>query len=91
MRRNDLAHEPGKSVDWQEFHHVADVVEQELQHLGLVGEATPYKFFAERSGIRDSESPDVAFERDYAFGLKSGDEWVIRYGWVEQVYRVKGE
>jgi|CXWL01.1.fsa_nt_gi hypothetical protein len=45
-KRNALAHDPGKFVEWSELYSHLDAVELELKNLGLVGERPRYAWFA---------------------------------------------
>ncbi len=83
--RRDLAHNPHAFVLWQHLDDAIDLVDAELQNLGLVGTRPTYEFFAERSGAQASNDPRYLFEFDYEYGLKHDTDTVIAVTWTTRV------
>lgn len=71
--RNLLAHEVSETTTWDNLKTDLDTVENELQHLGLVGDRPSYEYFGERSAMRDCDEPGIAFAQDFRFGVKCHD------------------
>ena len=71
--RNLLAHEASATIGWEKLYGDLDTVENELQHLGFVGDRPDYKYFGERSAVRECDEPGVAFAQDFRFGIKCND------------------
>lgn len=71
--RNLLAHEVWETTTWENLNADIDTVENELQHLGFVGDRPEYKYFGERSAMREYNEPGIAFVQDFRFGVKCGD------------------
>lgn len=80
-RRNELAHEAGKFVQWSELYDCLDVVELELKNLGLVGERPKYAWFAKVTPFTDDSGNKLV---TYSYGLKAiGDFTVMEVTWTE--------
>ena len=86
-RRRDLAHSPAAFVAWEDLDHAIDVVERELRRFGVIGARPRYEFFAERSGVKESDDPECLFEFDYEYGLKRDGEVVLGVRWKKRVAR----
>lgn len=78
-KRNDLAHEAGKTVSWQELDDTLGIVEQELQKLGFVGDRPQYEYYGERSKMRTSINPQAFAAVDYYFGVTCEGRKVIEF------------
>lgn len=76
LNRNRLAHEVSTQSTWETLSAEINIVEGELQNLGLVGERPIYSFFGERSELQSSNKPGVAFSQEFRFGIKC-DETVV--------------
>lgn len=80
-RRNDLAHDAGKFVHWNELFSCLDAVEMELKTLGLVGERPKYAWFAKVTPFTDSSDRRLV---TYSYGLKEPDgRTVMDATWTE--------
>jgi hypothetical protein len=78
-RRNELAHEPGQSCDWDELENAIRIAHAELESLGLVGARPQYEFVGERK--MGTPDPDYSMAQDFCYGLKQNDEWVLKCSW----------
>lgn len=87
QKRKPLAHDPATFINWDELEQAIQLVDRELQGLGLTGERSRYEFFAERSGAESSDDPRVAFQYEYKFGLKHQGEVVRSLSWKNRVFR----
>lgn len=80
-RRNQLAHEAGKFVQWSELFSCLDAVELELKNLGLVGERPKYDWFATMTPFTDTSGQRLV---TYSYGLKAiGGLTVMDVTWTE--------
>ena len=87
-KRRGVAHESQpRSVGWTVLDEALNIVERELEHLGLVGARLKYEFFSERSRARGSDDPDVAFALDNSLGLKENGDWIVRFSWTTNIHR----
>ncbi len=86
-RRNELAHETNAQADWAGVGEALDLVEAELQHLGVVGARPKYEAFAERSAMEAGDRPEVLFKRTYRYGLRRNGAPVVEMSWTERVLR----
>lgn len=89
-RRNQLAHEANQHADWQELEKDVAILHSELEHLGLVGPWEELEFFGERSQMRDSDDPGVAFAQDITCGVKLGGEWVYSFRTTKSYHNSEG-
>ena len=81
-KRNALAHDPGKFVEWSELYSHLDAVELELKNLGLVGERPRYVWF---TAVTPFTSPSGQRLVTYSYGLKErGDRTVMDVTWTEE-------
>lgn len=80
-RRNELAHEAGKFVQWSELYDCLDFVDLELKNLGLVGERLKYAWLAKVTPFTDDSGKKLV---TYSYGLKAiGDLTVMEVSWTE--------
>ena len=84
--RNLLAHEVSSTADWEKLENDLQTVEAELRHLGFVGKRPDYKYFGERSAIRECDEPGVAFAQDFRFGIKSNDQVAMEWSFTRKTY-----
>ena len=77
--RNLLAHEVSETTTWDNLSADIDTVENELQHLDFVGDRPDYKYFGERSKMRDCDEPGIAFAQDYQFGIRCDDQITMAF------------
>ncbi len=84
--RNLLAHEVSETTTWDNLHADLDTVENELQHLGFVGGRPNYKFFGERSKMRECHEPGVAFAQDFRFGIKCNDCVTMDFSFTRKIH-----
>ena len=89
--RNDLAHEVLEFeswADWTQLETDLDIIEDELKHLGFVGDRPQYEAMAERSAVQGGTEPGVLHFRDYEYGIKDKDgKWVIHATYRENTMR----
>jgi len=71
--RNLLAHEVSETTTWDNLNADLETVENELQHLGFVGDRPNYEYFGERSAMRECDEAGIAFAQDFRFGIKCND------------------
>ena len=67
-KRNKVAHEL-KLIKWSDLDDAINTVEIELQNWNMVRKRPQFEFFAEKSGVRDSDKPGFRYEEDTEFGL----------------------
>lgn len=82
-KRNDFAHEPGIHSKWQELEGDMLKIEKCLLFLGLVAETKKLEYFAERSAIKGSDDPKIAFTRRYSYGVKENGKLALEIAWNE--------
>jgi hypothetical protein len=86
-RRNDLAHEASRSCTWDELDQAIDVVDAELQHLGLSGPRPHFDFYAVREAPTNPTDPRYLMSTRYCFGLNRDGKSVIEFGWTTHMCR----
>ena len=84
--RNMLAHEVSDTTTWDNLNADLDTVENELQHLGFVGDRPDYEYFGERSAMRDYDEPGVAFAQDFRFGIKCNDRVTMEMSFTRKTH-----
>lgn len=84
--RNLLAHQASDTTTWDGLNADVDTVEDELQHLGLVGNRPDYEFFGERSAARDCHEPGIAFAQDFRFGVKCNDNVAMEFTFTRKIH-----
>lgn len=84
--RNLLAHEVSQTTTWDNLNTDLDTVESELQHLGFVGDRPEYKYFGERSEMRECDEPGVAFAQDFRFGIKCDDRVTMKVSFTRKTH-----
>jgi hypothetical protein len=85
-RRNLLAHEVSATTMWENLGADLDTVESELQHLGFVGDRPDYKYFGERSAMRECDEPGIAFAQDFRFGIKCNDRVTMEVAFTQKTH-----
>jgi hypothetical protein len=85
-RRNLLAHEVSATVAWENLDADLNTVENELQHLGFVGDRPDYKYFGERSAVRGCDEPGIAFAQDFRFGIKCNDRVTMEVAFTQKTH-----
>lgn len=63
-RRNDFGHKLEESCSLEELETVLKKIEQQLIDWHLLERSSTYELVAERSAMRGSEEPEIAFEQD---------------------------
>lgn len=76
-RRNEIGHEPEKDATVDELNSAVEKVEEQLLAWGLIQRLPAYELRYERSGMRGSSNPDVAFELDHIIRVVRGEQWVL--------------
>ena len=84
--RNLLAHEISENTTWDNLSTDLDTVESELQHLGIVGDRPDYRYFGERSAMRNCDEPGVICAQDFRFGIKSDDRIALEFSFTRKTY-----
>ena len=84
--RNLLAHEVSETTTWDNLKADLDTVENELQHLGLVGDRPGYEYFGERSAMRDCDEPGIAFAQDFRCGIKCNDRVTMEISFTRKTH-----
>ncbi len=84
--RNLLAHKVSETTTWDNLNADLDTVENELQHLGFVGDRPIYEFFGERSAMRGCEEPGIAFAQDFRFGVKCNDRVTMEFSFTRKTH-----
>ncbi len=90
-KRNGLAHDTAKQIDWKELEKDLNEVQKTLEELKFSGTRPNYEFFIERSAMKYSTEPGVLFVRDFSYGLKKGDEVIAEVSWTEKTLKFEGE
>ena len=85
-RRNALAHEPGKSIDWSVLESDLLSIELCLIPLGLVRETLKLEFYAERSAIEESLEPGIKFSRRFEYGVKEDGKRSLEISWEQKFH-----
>jgi hypothetical protein len=84
--RNLLAHKVSESTTWDNLNADLDTVENELQHLGFVGDRPDYEYFGERSAMRECDEPGIAFAQDFRFGIKCNDRVTMQISFTRKTH-----
>ena len=84
--RNLLAHEVSENATWDNLHADLDTVENELQHLGFVGDRPNYEYFGERSAMRGCDEPGIALAQDFRFGVKCNDRLTMEFSFTRKTH-----
>jgi len=84
--RNLLAHEVSATTTRDDLNAYLDTVEDELHHLGFVGNRPKYKYFGERSAMRDCDEPGVAFAQEFRFGIKCNDNVTMEFSFTRKTH-----
>jgi hypothetical protein len=90
-KRNALAHETTKQVDWDELESDLSEVQKTLEQLAFTDVRPQYEFFAERSAMKDSTEPGVLATQDFSYGLKKGDKVIAEVAWTEKLLKEEPE
>jgi hypothetical protein len=85
-RRNILAHTAEARASWTELSETIDKIQATLEHLGLVKEKPCLDYFAERSAIKSSDEPGIAFVQEFTCGITENGKIAMKFGWVEKTY-----
>lgn len=88
--RNRLAHEVSVTTTWEKLSADLDTVENELQHLGFVGDRPDYEFFCERSKMHGCNEPGIAFAQDFRFGIKCNDRVTMEIAFTRKIHNNDG-
>jgi hypothetical protein len=90
-RRNEIGHEYGKDATLEELDQACTAIQNQLSDWGLIVGEPPYTLYFERSAMRGSPDPKVAFEQDQILRVVRDAEWVFEAKNTVQVYRLKPE
>jgi hypothetical protein len=86
-RRNALAHEPNSIFDWGLLKRDLETIETGLASLGLVNQTPVLEHYAERSALRESAEPNVAWERTFEFGVRENGKQALEVKWTQRFLR----
>jgi hypothetical protein len=89
-RRNTFAHEPDASCDWTLLQGDIEIIETGLAGLGLVNPTPVLEHYAERSALRESVEPGVAFERTFEYGVREDGRPALEIKWTQKILRDEG-
>jgi len=84
--RNLLSHKVSETTTFDNLNADLDTVENELQHLGFVGDRPDYEYFGERSAARDCDEPGIFAAQDFRFGIKCNDRVTMEFSFTRKVY-----
>ena len=84
--RNLLAHEVSETTTWDNLQADLGTVEDELQHLGFVGDRPKCEYFGERSAMRECDEPGVAFAQDFRVGIKCNDRVTLDISFTRKTH-----
>ena len=85
-RRNALAHEPGTRIDWATLRRDVDLIEAALVELGVAGPTSALESYAERSAMKESSDPGVAFERTLEYGVRENGAKALEVKWTQRFH-----
>ena len=85
-RRNELAHGPGMTCEWDELRNDLLVLEKSLVFLGLAPVNGKLDYFAERSAIEASPEPGISFMRTFKYGVKEAGSPALEISWVQKIH-----
>lgn len=86
-RRNGIAHEFDKRIDWATLGNDVDEIQNFFEKETLAGPRSELEFFAESSGARSSDDPAVIAAVDHRFGLRQAGRVVAEVCWAENLMR----
>jgi len=87
--RHDLAHgvlDFKDYADWTKLETDLNTIEDELQHLGVVGDRPPYKFFGEQGAMRAGNEPGVHHSQDYRYGIRCEGKVTMEVKYTQNIY-----
>ena len=90
-KRNTIAHETTRQVNWNELESDLSEVQKTLEQLSFTGARPNYEFFAERSAMKESKEPGVLATQDYSYGIKKGDKVIAEVSWTEKMMKVEAD
>lgn len=82
-RRNLLAHEAHGWCEWDETEQAIATIEEVLSNLCMVEPPGTLEWFGERSAMRNSDKPDVRFERDFIWGVKQNGHVALEVSFTQ--------
>jgi hypothetical protein len=86
-RRNVFAHEPDAPCDWVVLQRDIEIIETGMTGLGLVRRTPVLEHYAERSAMRESEDPGVAWERTFEYGVRANGRPALEVKWTQKILR----
>jgi len=89
--RNLLAHGVSDKTTWKKLDTDLLTIESELQQLGIIGISPKFEFYGERSAMRSSDDPAIAFEQEYEIGVKKDGKKSLWYTFVRRFHRHTAE
>ena len=85
-RRNRVSHEAGVSLDWDSLGRDVEEIQKALERLGIVPSATRLEYHAERSAMKESTEPGIAFTQDFRVWITENDRIAIEYNWTTKTH-----
>ena len=85
--RNELAHEPTGTVDWDKLDIDVRSIHMAFQELGLVLGFPNWRITAERTNAPEPRMPDAAFTFDYQIVIWEGERRVADIKWSKHVMK----
>jgi hypothetical protein len=85
--RNELAHVPSGSVNWEELDRDVLAIHRALFGLGLVPAMQKWGVIAEKLAARPGTSPDVDLSMDYAIRIMHEEKPVAEIAWTMNMMR----
>lgn len=86
-RRNAFAHEPDAFCDWLVLQRDIEVIEASMTELDLVKTTPVLEHYAERSAMRGSGEPGVAWERTFEYGVRENGKPALEVKWTQKLLR----
>jgi hypothetical protein len=85
-RRNRVSHEAGVSLDWGSLERDVEEIQRALEFLGIVPSATHLEYHAERSAMKESTEPGIAFTQEFRVWITENDRVAIEFGWTTKTH-----
>jgi hypothetical protein len=84
--RHKLAHSTDTEITWQQLGVDKAIIHAVLFRLAAVGPMPQMKYYAERSVMRGSTEPGIAFEQAFEVGVKDSGNPVVAIKWVKKIH-----
>jgi hypothetical protein len=74
------------SLDWDSLGRDVEEIQRTLERLGVVPSATRLEYHAERSAMKESTEPGIAFTQDFRVWITENDRVAIEYNWTTKTH-----